>query len=63
MKVDLRKFYGSIPTEQLRALRDDIVEELKERAREARKNAVRPKPEFRYWTGKIARRTGDAFCR
>ena len=36
MKVDLRKFYGSIPTEQLRALRDDIAEELKERAREAR---------------------------
>lgn len=63
LKVDLRKFYQSIDTEQLRALRDDISEELKARAREARKNAVRPKPEFRYWTGKITRRTGDVFSR
>jgi hypothetical protein len=63
VKLDLRKFYQSIDTEQLRALRDDIAEELKTRAREARKNQSPSKPEYRYWSGKIVRRTGDVFSR
>ena len=63
LKLDLRKFYQSIDTEQLRALRDDIANELKERAREARKNLPPSKPEYRYWSGKIVRRTGDVFSR
>lgn len=63
LKLNLRKFYQSIGSEELRALRDDITEVLKERAREARRNAQRPKPEFRYWNGRITRRTGDVFSR
>lgn len=63
IKLDLRKFYQSITTEELRALREDIAEELKARAREARKNLPPSKPEYRYWFGKIVRRTGDVFSR
>lgn len=63
VKVDLKKFFGPISTEDLRSMRDAITEVLKARAKEARKNRPPSKPEFHYWTGKIVRRTGDAFCR
>lgn len=62
-KLNLIKFYESIGTEELRAMRDDITEELKARAREARKNRPPQKPEYRFWNGKITRRIGGVFSR
>jgi len=63
LKMDLRKFFESIDTEELRSLRDEVVEELRRRAKEARKNAPPFKPEYSYWTGTVTRRIGNALCR
>lgn len=62
-KLNLLKFYESIGTEELRAMRDDITEELKARAREARRNRPPQKPEYRFWQGKITRQIGGVFSR
>lgn len=63
LKVDLRKFFESIDTEELRSLRDKVVEEVKNREREERKNMPPARPEYRYWKGKVIRRRGNALSR
>lgn len=60
-KLDIRKLYQSIGTEELRALRDDITQELK--ARNASRDYSQSKPVYRYWRGKVVRRRGNALCR
>ena len=61
VKLDIRKFYKSIGTEELRALRDDITQELK--TRNATRDYSQQKPMYRYWKGSIIKRRGNALCR
>lgn len=63
IQVDPRQFLPGISTEALRVLRDEVVEELRKRAKEARKNTPPSKPEYSFWTGKVTRRIGNALCR
>lgn len=63
LKIDVRKFFQSLSTEELRTVRDGIKEELKKRDHARRKNMKPPKPEYCVWTGKIVRRIGDVFGR
>lgn len=63
IKIDPRVFLPGISTEALRILREEVVAELRKRAKEAKKNLPPPKPEYRFWTGKIMRRSGDVFSR
>lgn len=62
LKIDIRKFFESISTEELREIRDEAKAILKERAKDARRNTPRPKPEYQYWTGRVKRRIGSALC-
>ncbi len=63
IKVDLRAILPGISLEALNVLRDEVAEELRKRAREARKGQPSAKPEYRFWTGTITRRIGNALCR
>lgn len=63
LKIDLKKFFESVSTENLRFMRDAMSNVLKERAKMLRKDMPPAKPEYRFWIGKVTRRIGNALCR
>ncbi len=63
LKIDLKEFFESVSTENLRFMREAMSNVLKERAKMLKKDMPPAKPEYRFWTGKIVRRTGDVFSR
>ena len=63
LKIDIRQFFQSVKTDELRTIRDQIVEEVKRRDREERKNMPPVKPEYKFWSGKVVRRRGNALSR